>query len=199
MAALGGLLFYPSDQLTLSSWLYHRGEVIVPRVVDSLPESDFAKASDQELIQKLADQATVSPLKVSFDQAKGDAEETLVDIKNIFGEAMRVNGLRATKAIPFEGSADLWHLQPSTFDLNPPRGQVVGQRVVVGIDVQTNDSAAATAYMTDQIGRIKTYLARQTAELETFNTAIAGTIAPHGRQRRARLEAAAQLRKTLQQ
>jgi hypothetical protein len=199
MANFHNPLFIRQDRVTLGMWIQYRADAGVRSLVEALPEAAFAKMSDEQIIEQIADEASLAPLEVDFDHAKANVQETTVEINNIFGRRAGVKGLRATKTIPFKGSPDLWHLLPSRHGTSHPEGYVSGRTVVVGVDVPANEADTAPTRIAGQIEGIKRNLAQQAADLAEFNNGLAARIAPLVQRRRARLEAAAKLQKSLQQ
>jgi hypothetical protein len=199
MSYVGDLLFVRRDRVDLDAVLRHRAEVKVRELVDEIPDSDFANQTDEQLTQEVYQRASLMPLDVAFDKATPGVREISLETNSVFGERVRVKGLRATKSIPFTGNSDLWHLLTNPHDMNPPHGSVTEQTVVIGIDVREQEGEQAKAYINDTIGRIKAYLERQAAQLETFNRGLSGRIKPVVQQRRTRLAGAADLLKKLQE
>ena len=198
MSYLGDLLFVRRDRVDLDTALRHRGDVRVRELVDRIPTSAFESQTDEQIAQEVYKDASMKPLNVAFDQAKAAVEDVLLDVTNVFGERARVKGLRATKTIPFAGSAELWQFQTNPFDLNPPHGSVCGQTVIIGIDVREQESEQAKTYINDTIAKMKTYLERQSAQIAAYNHALPTKIMPVIQQRRARMSSASDLLKKLQ-
>jgi hypothetical protein len=197
MAVVGELLFFRRDQVDLDAVLRHQGDAAV-QLVDQLPESAFIKHTDDELVAQVAAKARIAPLALALDAAKADVEETTVDVDSVFGERLRVKGLRATKTIPFTGDADLWHLRTNPYDFNPPHGEVQGKNIVVGVEVPEQQSDQAVIHIDDTIRKINEWLQRQDIQLKAFNGSLPTRILPLVQQRRARLGKAADLLKKLQ-
>jgi hypothetical protein len=198
MAVVGDILFYRQDQIDLDTVLRNQGNAGVRKLVEKLPDSAFAKHSDDELVAQVFAKAHIAPLTLALEAAKTKVQEVTVDTRNIFGDFAQVKGLSATKEIPFTGEEDLWHLRPSSFDLNPPRGEVGGKTIVVGIEVTEDQSDQAVAYVADTIKKIQENIERQNVQIKPFNDSLPSLIHPVVQQRRARLGKAADLLKKLQ-
>jgi hypothetical protein len=142
MAALGDLLFYRRDQVGLDDVL--RQQIgLLRSYVDALSDKVFSEKSDDEIAAHLAKEHAVQPLTVDFGAAKPGVQETQVEVHDQFGfnrGPIRVPGLLATKSIPFKGDPGLWHLRTNPFNMNPPRGEVQGQTLVIGIAVPTQQA-----------------------------------------------------------
>lgn len=199
MAVLGELLFYRRDQVDLDAVLRHQTELLRQRV-DKLSDKLFSEKSDDEIAELVAKEAAIKPLEVDFAAAKPSVEETQVEVHDRYGferGPTRVAGLRATKAIPFKGDPDLWRLRTNPFNMNPPRGDIRGGNLIVGITVPAQQADEAAKYIEDTINQIPEYLARQAAQIERHNASLADQAMQWVKARRQRLGSAADLLKKL--
>jgi hypothetical protein len=200
MAVLGELLFYRRDQVDLDTVLRARSEHLRKKI-DGLPDRTFHEKTDHEIAQNLADSEAIEPLKLDFDNAQAAVSEVQVEVHDDYGfdrGPVRVAGLRATKSIPFTGDRELWRLRTNPFDLNPPRGEVRDQNLVIGIEVPVQQADQAKRYIDDTITALPEWLGRSRAQVEAYNAGIAARTMPIVQQRRARLGQAADLLKKLQ-
>lgn len=204
MAVIGDLLFFKRGGPDLDDVLRHQAEVVLRQTVENIPEKEFTQHSDDELVGRVVSSATVKPLEVAFDQAKADVQETTVDVTGRFdydmgdGRPVRAKGFRATKAIPFKGNPELWHLKTNPWGMNPPRGEVRGQTLVVGISVPEAEASRAKTYLDGVIAQLPEYLERQAAQIQKHNEQLPGLALPLIQQRRSRLSKRADLLKNLQ-
>ncbi|WID99677.1 hypothetical protein QO058_30210 (plasmid) [Bosea vestrisii] len=199
MTVLGELLFYRRDQVDLDAILRHHAELLRQHV-DKLSDKLFSEKSDDEIAELVAKEATIKPLEVDFAAAKPSVEETQVEVHDRYGfnrGPTRVPGLKATKAIPFKGDPDLWRLRTNPFNMNPPRGDIRGGNLIVGITVPAQQANEAAKYIEDTINQIPEYLARQAAQIEPHNAGLAGQAMQWVKARRQRLGSAADLLKKL--
>jgi hypothetical protein len=199
MAALGELLFYRRDQVGLDDVLRHQVELLRGKV-DALPDELFSAKSDEGIAQHLAKENAVEPLSVDFAAAKPNVQETQVEVQDQFGfnrGPVRVSGLLATKSIPFKGDAALWHLRTNPYTMNPPRGDVRGNMLVIGIAVPAQQADEAARYIERTIGQIPEYLERQAAQIAQHNASLAAASMQSIRARRQRLGSASDLIKKL--
>jgi hypothetical protein len=199
MAALGDLLFYRQDQIGLDDFLRHQVDLLRGKV-DALPDKLLSEESDDEIAARLAKDHAIQPLFVDFGAATPSVQETRVEVHDQFGfnrGPIRVAGLLATKSIPFNGDPGLWHLRTNPFNMNPPRGEVRGNTLVIGISVPTHQADEGARYIDQTIAQIPEYLQRQEAQIAQYNASLA----PHAmlwiRARRQRLGSASDLLKKL--
>lgn len=200
MAVLGELLFQRRDQVDLDTALRLQAQNLRGKV-DALPDRAFQERTDQEIAQELAASEAIEPLTLDLTKAKADVSETPVEVHDPFGfnrGPARVAGLRATKSIPFRGDPELWKLRTNPSNFNPPRGEVQGRHLFIGIEVPAQQSDEAKRYIDQTIGALTEWLDQSRAQVEAHNARIAATAMPFIQQRRARLGRASDLLKKLQ-
>jgi hypothetical protein len=199
MAALGDLLFYRRDQVGLDDVLRQQVELLRGKV-DDLSEKYFSQKSDDEIADHLAREHAMQPLMVDFSAAKASVRETQVEMHDQFGFGrgpIHVPGLLATKSVPFKGDPDLWRLRTNPFNMNPPRGEVRGNTLVIGISVPAQQADEAARYIDQTIAQIPEYLQRQEAQIAQHNASLGAQAMQWIRARRQRLGSASDLLKKL--
>ena len=197
MAVIGELLFYRRDQRDLDSVLRWKIESL-QQVVDGLPELIFKDKSDEEIATLIQTQESIVPLQLDFDAATPSVRETQVEVSDYFSKgAVRVAGLEGKKAVPFTGDAGLWDLRPNPYDMNPPRGEVRPEQLIVGIAVRESESEQVAAYLSEVLARVETYIERQTSQIERHNESISRHAAQWIIARRQRISKASELLKSL--
>lgn len=195
MSVLGELLFYKRNGPTLDDYLRHRGSVELDAAVNRLPESVFSTKADEEIVAHVMREISMAPLELFLDRAQNEVSEVPVEVRDIFsGGTVRVNGLRATKSIPFRGMRDLWWMQTNPYDMNPPRGTVRGNDLELGIEVRAGEDAAVPEYVNSTIANVLECIGRQAAQIAAFNSALPPGIASAVSGRRTRLNAASALK-----
>jgi hypothetical protein len=198
MAVLGGLLFVRGMQgPSLDDALRHHGSTFVHQLVDKLGPAEIASMADDALLEKVVAEVAIEPLALDLAAAKPSATEVQLEHVNAWRERVRVSGLRIAKAIPFSGDPQLWQLAPSTFDLNPPRGTIRGNAVVIGMEVPTEQNQQAVDYINETVSKIQTYIERQRPQIDTFNASLVAKVQSVLQARRQRLGAAADVLKKL--
>ena len=189
MAVLGDLFFYAGfgKRATLADALRNSLDAGVRAEIDKLKESDFAAHDDAALVAKIVEKCRAEPIVLKRGESVGDAKPIKISVNDHFGGQVSVDGLRVTKTIPFDGDAVLFELQPDQYDLNPPRGIVRGQNVVLGMEVRQSQSEEAIRYIEETLGKIETYIGRQIAAIDDHNAALPGVALAHIQRRRAML------------
>jgi hypothetical protein len=163
--------------------------------VNALREHDLQQ-DDDALIKRLIAPATVVPLEVELDRANPpDVHDIQMQIKD-YGHTVTVPGFRVSRALPFKGEPELWYLQPSTFT-SPPRGEVRGQWLIVGIELPTQRANEAKRYLDETVGLISQYVVWQRGQIERHNSGLVEVAHSLLQQRRAHVAKAAELRQSL--
>jgi ribosomal protein L29 len=187
MSVVGDLLFYSGRGPGLSDVLRHNLETEVPAKVDRIPASAFDAKSDEELTAAIVEQAKAEQLSLRLDEADGDVAEKPVTVQDVFGGTATIPGLRVTKVIPFDGEAQFFNLQPNTWDMNPPRGEVRGNKLIVGMEVRESESESAVQYIEQTIARVQEQIGRQQGQIDEHNAQLPGVAATAIQRRRASL------------
>lgn len=195
MTVIGELLFYSgfgrwSD---LADQLRATQESGMRTAVDRLSASDFGNFSDVELVTGVVEKCVVAPLSLDLAGATGDVTETSLQRQNLWGETDTVKGLKVTKVIPFEGEAVLFELQPSSSNLNPPRGIVRGKTVIVGMEVAEYETDAAVRYIDEMVASLQQYIGWQSDAIAQHNASLPALACALIAERRARLSRASDL------
>lgn len=203
MAVIGDLLFYSGRRADLSDVLRHHTEQLGTKV-NAMPDADFRHLTDDEIASRITTQESLTPLEIDLLAAKVSVSEAQVEVTDRFsydirpGQTLKVPGVLASKSIPFTGDAALWHLTPSTYSMNPPRGEVRGNTVVIGISVPSQRADEAASYIEQTIAQLHSPIETQRAQIAAFNDALDRNIRPHIAARRARLSTADDLLKKLE-
>lgn len=136
MTLIGDILFYKGD---LDAGLRHQITQL-PAAVDKISEQTFNAMSDEEIANLILKDFSIEPLTLHTDKADAKVEEGAAEITDGFryhlpNGPIKVPGLKASKWTPFSGDPQLWKLKPNRYTLNPPRGEVRGNTLVIGITV----------------------------------------------------------------
>ena len=193
MSVVGDLLFYSGQGPGLSDVLRYNLETEVPAKVDRLPASDFDSKSDEELAAAIVEHAKAQPLSLRLDEADGSVTEKAVTVQDVFSGTVTVPGLRVTKIVPFDGEAQFFKLQPNTWDMNPPRGEVRGNKLIVGMDIRESESEAAVQYIEQTLANVQKCIGRQAGQIDEYNAQLPRVAAAAIQRRRASLGKASDL------
>lgn len=197
MSAIGELFFYRGDGIDLDTILRANADRVRAQV-DQVPEREFSNKTDDEIAAQVAAQLTVTPLEVDFAAAKPEVREGQVEVRDQFdGKTVRVPGFHVTKSVPFKGDKDLWFLKTNPWGMNPPRGRVQGNKIIVGISVTADQTDYAAGYIAETLAAIPEYLERQATQINAYNSNLHATALSWAKARRDRLSKGSDLLKKL--
>lgn len=193
MAVIGDLLFWSGRGPALSDVLRHNLENEVPAQVDRIHASEFETKTDEELTAAIVAQAKAVPLSLRLDEADANVSEMSVNVQDFFGGTANVPGLRVTKIVPFDGEAAFFNMTPNSWDTNPPRGEVRGQKLIVGMEVRESESESAVQYIEKTLTRVQEHIGRQQGQIDEYNAQLPAIAATAIQRRRGSLGKASDL------
>ncbi len=165
----------------------------IPERVQAISEGVLRAVDDADLIEQLADDLSITPLRLDREKQQMRREEIQVDATSDprtigFSDGRRQQGLiiRVTVSIPYVGDEQLWRLQPSTYRMTAPRGVV---RPDLGADRGVLDIAIEQP-MNEPIEQIKAQLDRRLDDITFFIDNQARDLAGLGEEIRKQLGAA---------
>ena len=209
MRGRDNLLFYEND---LSQVLQANLEG-AKNDVDQIPENQFIHSSDDDIVEHVYSRREVAPIELHEDRKVMDTQETKVDVRHDFNRAIfdkskpcMVAGLRIIVTVPFSGAANLWHCQPSTYTLNPPRGNIRAAHNDEGgyleiVLERPSDTLGAGEEIKREIestlNSIRGYLKNSKSNVDAHNQQLRGHIQQCVASRRVRLGKHAEVAKAL--
>lgn len=173
--------------------------------VDRLDQDYLLKVSEEDLCEHLIDKYHLHPPVLHAEDLHAlEAKEVPVDVS---GDSRRViidrsrphyiPGTSVTVAVPFDGDANLFQYQPSTYTLNPPHGDIANQAVHLTYVQTENDPAALRRMIDADLQRVMTHVTRITADVTAYNNGLPQTVRQMVSGRKARLLAGAGLVESL--
>jgi len=200
MAVIGNVLFFRMD---LRDTLRRLANDVLYQEFNRLQDGDFAKHTDEKLVEQLVAKASMTPLEVAFDKTP-KVEGTTVDVTGrpdydmgFGGRPLRINGFRVTKAIPFKGNHQLWDMKPNPRCMNSPRGEIRAQELVIGKEVPEAEADQVKQYIDEVVEKLRECLGYQEAQLQQHNDSLPDLALRLVQQRRASLAKAAAIQKRL--
>jgi hypothetical protein len=199
MAVIGNVLFRRVD---LRDTLQRLAKDVLWQEFDRLQDGDFAKHTDEKLVEQVVAKASMTPLEVAFDIATFKVEGTTVDVTgrfdyNMGGRPLPINGFRVTKAIPFKGDRQLWNMKPNPRGMNPPHGEIRAQELVIGKEVPEPEVDQAKQYIDEVVEKLREHLGYQEEQLQQHNDSLPDLTLRLVKQRRANITKAAVIQKML--
>jgi hypothetical protein len=122
----------------------------------------------------------LEPLSLREDEIGiHDKSEVDIDVSQDISRAIfdrsrpfYIKGISVTIAIPFDGDGELFHSQPSTFTLNPPRGEIVGQELHLTYQSVDHDAEKLKQAYTGDVNQINQYLSYVANDIKNYNESL---------------------------
>jgi hypothetical protein len=193
---VNALLF---SRISIFDVLAHRQESLKSEVHD-LPSTTFERYSLQELARDLTlkfkieipvleeDKAYISHREVDMDVSR-DPMRMIWDRSGPF----YVKATEIKFSIPFKGDPSWFDVRPSSFNLNPPRGEIRGQELHLVYTRTDDDAAAVKSEYERSLQSIKQYLSWQEGSITDFNSKVGQQVETLISQRKQKLDSAANM------
>lgn len=177
----GDTLFYGGRDMY--SVVMHQTASVKKRV-EEIPSNNLLNASEEDLVQTLVQEFWMNvPSLKEQDIYIAEASETTVDVSSdpmrLIDDRSRpfyVPGNRTVIAVPFEGDAVFFKVQPATHTLNAPRAVIEGSNIILTFDRTDHDGEAITREYQQAVALIKQYLTWQRSSADGFNSALEGLV-----------------------
>jgi len=145
--------------------------------IDGYSADYLLKVSEQDLIESLLIECSISPINLYFDDIyQLEPKDIDIDVSKdqnrvIFdrNQPFYIKGTETTICIPYEGDSNLFHLQASTFSYNPPRGRITRTEVQFIYQLPKQNAEALRNMFNSDLGSIKKHLGWTNRDVEAFN------------------------------
>jgi hypothetical protein len=169
----------------------------VKKRLQSIPGNTLLNASEQDLVQALVGEFRLNVPVIKDEEIYiASAGETQVDVS---GDPMRrfiydnhagpayVPGNKTVIAVPFEGNSEFFKIQPQSYTLSPPRGEITKSEILLTY-VRTDQNAEAIKQDYQRtVSSIKEYLASLSQSAAQFNSQLEGLLTSQLKARKGRL------------
>jgi hypothetical protein len=184
------LLFYGGGDMF--SVVQHRREQVKP-AVEQIPKDKLLNASEEDLISALAEDLRLD-VPVISDELSVETHESKVDVSRdqmrmIYdrSQPFYVPSTMVVVNIPFTGDAAFFRIQPSTYSLNPPRGEVVGSELRLTYNLTDPKPEQVKRQYESDLQQIRSSLQFLTSAAEQFQRELPGLIRTEIQARKKRL------------
>ena len=176
----------------LSDALRAHSENLTKRV-QLIAESVIRARPDSEMVDELAEELKIVPLALDRAGARMAREEIQIDVRgdprrDIFdrGRPILIPGIKVVVSVPFTGDKELWHLQPSSFQLSGPKGTIHPDSAGDGGELDLAFRQPAD----EPLEQIKSALDRRLNDIEFFINSQARDLEGYGSQLRSQVASA---------
>lgn len=147
--------------------------------IDSYPADDILNTSVDDLVEYYVSKFDVEPIVLLEDELFTEDSETTQDARYSPDRIVMdpspplpVPAVELRLVIPFTGEKNLFRCRAARFSLNPPRGRVSGDRLVLSQVRTDHDARAARREFDNQLGRVREGLAWIRDDLERWRQAL---------------------------
>jgi hypothetical protein len=162
------LLFYGGD---LRQTLENHRKALLERI-DNLSANQLNDENIEATKKHFIDEFAVAPLELKTeDLALEDPKEVERTVQGNWGPITR-KALFYKFRIPFTGDSSLFSLQPSTYNMNPPRGAIEGSELIYIQEREDRDRESIQREIQNFINFIQQYLDWQEPMVENWNAEL---------------------------
>jgi hypothetical protein len=167
----------------------------IKKKIQSIPGNTLLNASEHDLVHALMEEFRLNVPVIKDEEIYiAHAGEAQVDVSRdpmrmIYDrtEAFYIPGNKTVIAVPFEGDAAFFDVQPQTYNLNPPRGRIEKNEILLTY-VRTDQNAEAIRQEYQRaVSTIKDYLRWLTESALPFNNQLEGLVTSELKGRKDRL------------
>ncbi len=148
--------------------------------INSLSEAQILNTSQEEMLEYLIEKHRINPLEIDESNIQMDYSDAQIDVSRDFRRVVfnrstpfYIAGTRVTFYVPFTGDSELFHCQPSTHSLNPPRAIVRSNELVFTYSLTNDRMTQVKELFEEELDRTKAEVGRVNADVAGFNTSLA--------------------------
>ncbi len=148
--------------------------------INSLSEAQILNTSQEEMFEYLIEKHRINPLEIDESNIQMDYSDAQIDVSRDFRRVVfnrstpfYIAGTRVTFYVPFTGDSELFHCQPSTHSLNPPRAIVRSNELVFTYSLTNDRMTQVKELFEEELDRTKAEVGRVNADVAGFNTSLA--------------------------
>ena len=160
----------------LSDALRAQGQEMLDEI-NSLDENRILNTSEEDLCNYFVKKYKVEVLQIDESQIQSDYGDAEIDVSHRwdYGRTQSVTGTSITFYIPFTGDPDLFKLQPSTYNWNPPSADVRDNEIEMIYDRTTSEATQIAGEFKSELENLKKYLEWVEGDVTSFNSSIRET------------------------
>lgn len=174
--------------------LRNQTEAVKQRVLEVDPNT-ILSISEGDLVASLVQEFRLDVPVINDDEIHiAHSGETPVDVSHDYNRAFLdgsrpfyIQGTKTVIAIPFDGEAVFFNVQPQTFTLNPPRGEISKGELHLTYIRTDQDGNAIRQEFQRTLSSIKEYLSSLTQSTTEFNGKLEALISELVKKRKAKL------------
>jgi hypothetical protein len=182
------------NKYSIHDVLLGQSDAVMKRV-QSIPSNTLLNASEHDLVQALVDEFRLNvPVIKDNDIHIAESGETQVDVSRDPMRMIRdrsrpfnMPGNKTVIAVPFDGDAQFFMVQPTSYSLSPPRAEMGnGELLLTYITTNQNAEAIKREYQ-GTVNSVKEYLRTLSESAVQFNGQLEGLVTAQVKTRKDRL------------
>ena len=169
------LLFSNSD---LHSALRHREQELF-KEIDQINGNRLLNTSLEDLLDYFEQKYRLDPPRLKENEIAVDQHEVDVDVSQDPLRAISdrskpfyIKGTSVRFFIPYDGDQDLFKCRPSHFTLNPPRGSVDDNQLIIAFRLTEHNADKIKAEFERTLAEIRQYLKWVASEVSQYNASL---------------------------
>jgi len=174
------LLFYSRAHLSAVLYAYPQQ---LARDVEETDRNRILNASLSDLVDHFVSKYFLDVPRLRRDEAHLlDPQDAKIDVSYDFSRSFREpgphyeQGTLFTLVVPFDGDADLFSMQPSTFSMSGTRGSVQNGALVFRHQRLDHDGAAVKSDLDGRLGQVESHLETQRRDVHDWNSRLPETV-----------------------
>lgn len=187
---------YLFSRVDMFSVIEHQKQQALKRV-QSIDSSQLLMATEDEIVKQIVEEFRIEVPVMQDDKIYVcEHGETNVDVSRDPNRFIRdrsrpfyLNGTKTIIAMPFDGDAELFKVQPNTYTTTYPAGEISGKEIrLTYMQAEPNAEAVKRDYM-KTLGEIKQYLDWQRPSADQFNNQLDSLVRQRVSDRKGKLKA----------
>ena len=172
------ILFYKADIFSVKE----SQKRLLRQEISRLTEAQVMNTDLNKWVEHLCEKFSIEPIVfdeqgiyVEKDDVEADASRVLGKEDYFFGGRYEDRTISATEFVfhvPYAGETALFNVKPSTFDLNPPRADILDGEVLLKFVYAKPDAKVAKANFDQSFNSIKRYATNLQNDLKGFDDEI---------------------------
>ena len=152
----------------------------IKKEIEEFDTNYLLNTSEENLVRYVLEKYSLNPPilmpdeKYIYSSNEIDIDVSQDPLRPIYDRShpFYIRGISITIAIPFSGDGILFRFTPSTFTFNPPRGEIVDQKVHLVYQQIVHNVDELSKEINSRINNIKQYLEWVKKDIEIFNTEL---------------------------
>lgn len=147
--------------------------------ISSVGGDRLLNTSTDDLVAYFSEKFSIGVPTLNLDGIVADQQETEIDVRHDHGRLIfdrskpcYVAGTAIEVEIPFSGDREVFFVQPTTHTLNPPRGEIRQNKLVLRIQGTNLEPERVKQVIESTIAEIETHLERLRQSATEFNRSL---------------------------